>query len=91
VIEVISPSTRGIDLGEKAGDYAAAGVPEYWAVDPERRELLVHLLEGRSYRVAVISEGTRESRAIPDFRIRADRLWEHLPPKVAKDLPELLG
>ncbi len=91
VIEVISPSTRGIDLGEKAGDYAAAGVLEYWAVDPERRELTVHLLEGRSYRVAVISEGTCGSRAISGFRIRADWLWERPLPKVAKVLPELLG
>ena len=90
-IEVVSPSTRGIDLGEKAGDYAAAGVPEYWAVDPERRELSVHLLEGKSYRVVAISEGTCESRAIPGFRIRVEWLWERPLPKVTKILPELLG
>lgn len=34
VIEVVSPSTRYLDLGAKRLRYAAAGVPNYWIVDP---------------------------------------------------------
>lgn len=41
VIEV-SDSTRGIDLGPKAQLYAAAGVPEYWVLDLQKEQLVVH-------------------------------------------------
>jgi hypothetical protein len=37
-IKFVSPSTRTIDLMEKAEDYALVGIPEYWAVDSERKE-----------------------------------------------------
>ena len=33
-VEVLSPSTRAIDLGAKRLAYAAAGVQHYWVVDP---------------------------------------------------------
>jgi Uma2 family endonuclease len=35
VIEVLSPSTRYYDQGTKRLRYAAAGVPNYWIVDPD--------------------------------------------------------
>lgn len=36
VIEVLSPSTRGRDLGIKLRLYERAGVPEYWVLDAVR-------------------------------------------------------
>lgn len=33
-VEVLSPSTRHIDLGLKRVRYATAGCPSYWVVDP---------------------------------------------------------
>jgi len=44
VVEVVSPATRTVDLKEKPEDYALAGIPEYWAVDPEERRVVVHRL-----------------------------------------------
>ncbi len=41
VIE-ISVASRAIDLGRKAAIYAAAGIPEYWVLDLDRRRLVVH-------------------------------------------------
>lgn len=41
VIEV-ARSSRRLDLGRKAAIYAEGGVPEYWALDVEQRELVVH-------------------------------------------------
>lgn len=35
VVEILSPSTRTIDLRDKAFEYAEAGIPYYWVVDPE--------------------------------------------------------
>jgi Uma2 family endonuclease len=34
IVEVLSPSTGGRDIGIKRDIYAAGGVPEYWIVDP---------------------------------------------------------
>jgi len=35
--EIVSPSTRATDYVIKAGEYAAAGVGQYWIIDPGAR------------------------------------------------------
>lgn len=40
-IEVLSPSERGARLQEKLYDYAAAGTPMVWVVDPDERTVTV--------------------------------------------------
>ncbi len=47
VAEMGNTSLR-MDLGPKARIYATAGVPEYWVLDVERREIVVHSLPGRA-------------------------------------------
>ncbi len=39
VCEILSPSTRTLDMGVKRGIYAREGVPHLWFVDPEARTL----------------------------------------------------
>lgn len=34
LVEILSPSTQAVDRGIKFHAYAAAGVPQYWIVDP---------------------------------------------------------
>ena len=41
VIEVLSGATRRRDLEQKRNFYMDLGVPEYWAVDSDRRDILV--------------------------------------------------
>jgi Uma2 family endonuclease len=48
VVEVLSPSNARIDLVLKRHDYAMAGIPQYWIVDPKGRTLTV--LSGDGYR-----------------------------------------
>jgi Uma2 family endonuclease len=48
-VEVLSPSTRRIDLGSKRLAYEAAGVPAYWLVDPEVPSLTVLELDAGRY------------------------------------------
>ena len=45
VVEVLSPSSRRHDKLVKHSLYEKAGVKEYWIVDPEKKMVLVHLLE----------------------------------------------
>jgi Uma2 family endonuclease len=42
VVEVLSPSTRGVDLVRKRALYANAAVSEYWILDPTERTLTIH-------------------------------------------------
>lgn len=41
VVEIVSPSSRGMDYGTKQNLYAQAGVREYWIVDPAMRRTMV--------------------------------------------------
>ena len=49
VVEVLSPSTRRRDRGEKRDIYAAFGVPHYWLVDADERRATVLRLAGDRY------------------------------------------
>jgi Uma2 family endonuclease len=62
VVEVLSPTTRRVDLGLKREAYAAAGIPDYWIVDRDAREVTMLALADRwpDYDVtAVIKPGLR--------------------------------
>ncbi|PDW03229.1 Uma2 family endonuclease [Candidatus Viridilinea mediisalina] len=74
VVEIVSPSTAGYDRREKQDAYAAAGVPEYWLVDPSTQTVELLILEQGSYRSQGLFRGQAQlpSRAI-----------QHLPVAVA--------
>ncbi len=44
-IEIVSPSSRTMDYIRKCSLYEAAGVREYWIVDPKERRILVYDFE----------------------------------------------
>ena len=46
VVEVLSPSTRRRELGEKQQVYAALGVPHYRLLDPDAEALVLRLVDG---------------------------------------------
>ena len=81
VCEVLSPSTRGNDLGVKLDDYGAHGVMEYWVLDPVDETVRqfvqadgledgpalenADLEDGRLELVTLSSTGEVQSRAVP--------------------------
>jgi Uma2 family endonuclease len=73
VAEVISPGSRIVDEEEKLDEYAQAGVPEYWLVDPEDQTIRVYVLpEGKdAYTLAATStaEQTARSETLPGFEV----------------------
>lgn len=48
-IEVVSPGNSTVDTIEKRQEYALAGVPEYWIVNPVDGYVLVLVLDGADY------------------------------------------
>jgi len=73
VAEVLSPSTRNVDEGEKLHEYAQAGVPEYWLVDPKDRIIRVYVLpEGKDvYTLAAkyTADQTARSETLSGFEV----------------------
>ena len=49
VVEVVSPDDPARDLVDKRTDYAEAGIPEYWIVDPRDETIRVLTLRGGAY------------------------------------------
>jgi len=49
VVEIVSPDDPKRDLETKPHDYAAAGIPEYWIVNPLIDTITVLVLEGAEY------------------------------------------
>ncbi|MBQ9156545.1 MAG: Uma2 family endonuclease [Eubacterium sp.] len=45
VVEILSPSTRKMDMGKKLMHYMTAGVREYWIIDPDRRKVMIYNIE----------------------------------------------
>ena len=45
IMEILSPATRKIDMNIKHSKYAAAGVSEYWLIDPDKKKVVVYDLE----------------------------------------------
>ena len=72
----ISDSTVRFDLGVKAKLYARAGIMEYWVVDIQKKQLVVHR-EPRSGVYASIRAYREDEEvaplAAPDARFRLDR------------------
>jgi Uma2 family endonuclease len=55
VAEVISPSTKSTDLGQKRSEYADRGINEYCLIDPVKKVVLVLTLVGNAYQEATFT------------------------------------
>lgn len=80
-VEVLSPDRRSLkrDRVDKRAEYARAGIPEYWIVDPEVRNVLVLRLDAAT---GTYSEAGRfagddvvTALAAPDVAIRVEAMF----------------
>jgi len=89
-VEIVSAESGPCDRGEKFYEYEAAGIPEYWIVDPDREQLEVYRLEREQYRgVFMGTDGCVESEVLEGIRIRAEWLWRAPLPRLLEVLSEL--
>ncbi len=77
VIEVSSPRTVVHDLHRKYVAYAAAGVKEYWIVDPAAHTIEVLILENGEYHSAGVFSGedTLPSQVVPNFPVQVQQFF----------------
>lgn len=77
VIEITSPATRSVDLGDKLREYERGGVREYWIVDLRQEKVSVYRpgADGRYEHVEAGNPHRIESRVLPGLWIDPAWLW----------------
>ena len=78
VVEIVSADDPDRDYTVKRADYAQAGIPEYWIVDPAAATITVLRLAGRFYAAhGVFGRGaTATSALLPDFAVAVDAVLD---------------
>jgi Uma2 family endonuclease len=72
VVEVLSPSTKSIDLNEKRAEYVKRGIPEYWIVDPDRAWVQVGSLTDGAYQFQIFKgDEPIVSPTFPELKLTA--------------------
>ena len=69
VVEVISPDSMERDRIKKYNDYEAAGIPEYWLIDPERESAEFYRLAGGRYEQIATPQGIYRSGILPGLEL----------------------
>lgn len=91
VIEIVSPESGPRDRGEKYYEYEAAGVREYWLIDPDRQRAEFYRLNAqkRYDLIPLDAQGVYRSEVIPGFWLKVSWLWQRPLPRVLDVLKEL--
>ncbi|OAT79856.1 Uma2 family endonuclease [Desulfotomaculum copahuensis] len=86
IVEITSPESLTRDREEKYVEYEAAGVREYWLIDPDRQQAEFYRLgsNGRYHLHTADDQGDYHAAVLPGFRLQVNWLWrEPLPPGIA--------
>jgi len=91
VVEIVSPDSIRRDNQEKLAEYEAAGIPEYWIIDPRRKEARLYQLgeDGRYNFGPVGADGIYTSPVVTGFRLRVSWLWQRPMPTIDEALADL--
>lgn len=89
-VEVVSPDSLSRDYREKFNEYEAAGVREYWIVDPLSKQVELYVL-GTDNRYAKVdaNDGKLFSNVLPEFWIRPEDPFKEPLPDVNALLAEI--
>jgi Uma2 family endonuclease len=90
-VEIVSPESGGRDRGEKFYEYEAAGIPEYWLIDPQRQRAEFYQLSADGlYQLQLIeASGKYRSKVVAGFWLNTLWLWQSPLPDALSILREL--
>jgi Uma2 family endonuclease len=95
VVEVVSRDSETRDRRDKLSEYEAAGIPEYWLIDPRpgQQRFLPFALSatGRYEPIAPDAQGRVHSAAIPGFWLDPAWLWQEPLPDTLSLLKLILA
>lgn len=78
VVEIVSPDKPKRDTEEKPRDYAEAGIPEYWIVNPLDETITVLTLVGDSYTPYGVFQRSAQaaSKLLDGFSVPVDEVFD---------------
>lgn len=88
VVEIVSEESQDRDRGVKFSEYEAAGITEYWLLDPLRNHADFYRLgeHGRYQRVEFDADGRFQSAVLPGLALNPNWLWAQQLPTLAETL-----
>jgi Uma2 family endonuclease len=90
IIEIVSPDSSARDWRQKYLEYEAAGVREYWVIDPMAERLEAYALAGNDrYERLPEANGRVNSTVLAGLYIKPAWLWQDRLPKVRQITREL--
>lgn len=75
IVEILSDSTKPMDLGLKKELYLRAEVPEYWIVDPEDHVVEQYTLQGQDYSLVGRHEQEVVFQGLKDVTVNLAQVW----------------
>ena len=95
VVEVVSDESVARDRTDKFYEYQAAGIQEYWILDPlpgcMQADFCVLEDQGRYRPVPVDSNGRYASTVLAGFWLQMDWMLSPEPPAVLQALAQIVG
>jgi len=78
VVEIASPESVGRDRGRKFLEYETEGIPEYWLIDPVRRQVEFYRLgDDQHYHLTLPdADDLYYSLSVTGFWLKVDWLWQ---------------
>ncbi len=90
-VEIVSPDSVDRDYEAKRRRYEAAGVLEYWIIDPLESTATFLVREGDAFVEQVSSEHVYQSRVLEGFELDLRWLWQRPLPATMPIVRRLLG
>ncbi len=90
-VEIVSPDSVDRDYILKRNIYEAAGVREYWIIDPDDERATFLRLRGGKYEEVLVTDHIFHSEVLPGFSLDVDWLWSTSRPRAYDVLRRLLG
>lgn len=88
--EIVSPDSEERDWRDKYYEYHAAGVSEYWIIDPNSETARLYRLDEQAqYQRVPETEGRLASEVIPGLWLRLSWLWDEPMPGALASLREM--